>query len=102
LNASRNQPGVAFWATVVVVVALIYPISFGPACWLMDRTRSGSRIVATLYRPMMALIAYGPLSISDAATEYANLFAHDRWAVEPVDLGWVKWNRNFGDFVEKK
>jgi hypothetical protein len=31
---SRKKPGVAFWATVVVVVVLVaYPLSFGPVCW---------------------------------------------------------------------
>jgi hypothetical protein len=30
----RKKPGVAFWATVVVVVALVgYPLSFGPFLW---------------------------------------------------------------------
>jgi hypothetical protein len=30
---NRKQPGVAFWATVVVVAVLVgYPLSFGPAC----------------------------------------------------------------------
>jgi len=29
----RKKPGVAFWATVVMVVVLVlYPLSFGPAC----------------------------------------------------------------------
>ncbi len=31
---SRKKPGMAFWATVVVAVALLYVLSFGPACWL--------------------------------------------------------------------
>ena len=36
---SRKKPGVAFWATVVVVVMLVaYPLSFGPACWYVART----------------------------------------------------------------
>jgi hypothetical protein len=36
---SRKKPGVAFWATVVVTVALIlYPLSFGPACWWFSTT----------------------------------------------------------------
>jgi hypothetical protein len=26
---------VAFWATVVVVVLVAYPLSYGPACWLI-------------------------------------------------------------------
>jgi hypothetical protein len=33
-----KKPGVAFWATVVVVVVLVaYPLSFGPACWITSR-----------------------------------------------------------------
>ncbi len=31
---SRKKAGVTFWATVVVVVAVIYPLSWGPAVWL--------------------------------------------------------------------
>jgi hypothetical protein len=35
---SRKKPGVAFWATVVLVVALMaYPLSFGPACWWFSK-----------------------------------------------------------------
>jgi hypothetical protein len=34
---SHKKPGVAFWATVVVVVVLLYVASFGPACWLNER-----------------------------------------------------------------
>ena len=35
MTRSSKPPSAAFWATVVVVVALIlYPLSFGPACWL--------------------------------------------------------------------
>jgi hypothetical protein len=34
---SHRKPGVAFWATVVLVVALVgYPLSFGPACVLIS------------------------------------------------------------------
>ena len=32
---SRKKPGVAFWATVVVVVLLVaYPFTWGPWVWL--------------------------------------------------------------------
>ena len=35
---SRKKPGVAFWATVAVVVVLVaYPLSFGPLVWLDSR-----------------------------------------------------------------
>jgi hypothetical protein len=34
LMADRKKPGMAFWATVVVVVAVLYPASTGPLVWL--------------------------------------------------------------------
>ena len=36
MTEPRKKPGVAFWATVVVVLLLAYPVSFGPATWLYD------------------------------------------------------------------
>jgi hypothetical protein len=45
----RKKPGVGFWATVVVVVVLLYPISFGPACWSADRKLISERSVAKGY-----------------------------------------------------
>jgi hypothetical protein len=32
--ANRKKPGVAFWATVVVVGAVLYVLSSGPALWI--------------------------------------------------------------------
>ena len=52
MKTDRKQPGVAFWATVVVFAALAYPISFGPACWITSRTNIGARMVAVVYRPI--------------------------------------------------
>jgi hypothetical protein len=41
---SRKKPGVAFWATVALVVVLMaYPVSFGPACWIGSRTAEYGR-----------------------------------------------------------
>src|SRR5260370_30556182 len=33
----RKKPGVAFWAAAASVIVLAYPLSFGPACWLVSR-----------------------------------------------------------------
>jgi hypothetical protein len=53
MTTSRKKPGVAFWATVVVVVVLVaYPLSFGPACWLAARGKIPFAPTATVYRPI--------------------------------------------------
>jgi len=62
MMSSQKKPGVAFWATVVVVVVLLaYPLSFGPACWLTSQ-----RLSPGLYRedakpPPRAMFIYYPL-----------------------------------------
>src|SRR5262245_38714898 len=50
----RKKPGVAFWATVVVVVMLVaYPLSFGPACWVAPRTQiDRGQVFQLLYWPL--------------------------------------------------
>jgi hypothetical protein len=59
---SRKKPGVAFWATVAVVVVLIYPISFGPACWINERTAYPDGKAYTLGRGHAAILAlYRPI-----------------------------------------
>jgi hypothetical protein len=52
----RKQPGVAFWATVMVVVLLaLYPLSIGPVIWLADREMLPERVaepVAVIFFPL--------------------------------------------------
>ena len=39
MSEEQKKPGVAFWATIVVVTALVvYPLSTGPMYWLASRT----------------------------------------------------------------
>jgi hypothetical protein len=57
MPSDRRQPGVAFWATVVMVVVLVaYPLSFGPWCWLTCRTTVGAQGVPSLYRPFTLVL----------------------------------------------
>jgi hypothetical protein len=60
--ASRKKPGVAFWATVVVVVApLLYMLSFGPACWLATTNSmpaSAECAAWTIYAPLVRCSLY--------------------------------------------
>ena len=56
----RQKAGVAFWATVaVVVVTVAYPLSFGPAYWLLNHTELPAPLVSALvifYLPITWLI----------------------------------------------
>jgi hypothetical protein len=63
----RKKPGVAFWATVVVVVALVaYSLSFGPACWIAWRVSSAVPVIATIYSPLVRAGFRGPAPVRRA------------------------------------
>jgi hypothetical protein len=55
MTSDRKQPAVAFWATVVVAVLVLYPLSFGPACWINQRWHTDRRILSAIYRPVLSL-----------------------------------------------
>jgi hypothetical protein len=68
----RKKLGVAFWATVVVVVVLIgYPLSFGPACWIASR--SEKKDIPTFYWPIQTYVPSCPGGATVIAW-YAKLF----------------------------
>jgi len=50
MSADRKKPGWAFWATAaIIVVPVLYVLSFGPACWIASRTTESYMPAA--YRP---------------------------------------------------
>jgi hypothetical protein len=79
MTSSSKKPGVAFWATVLVVVGLVaYPLSFGPACWISSQAE-----VAT---ERLILMAYRPLT--QAATTLGLGWAVHRYAEAGASQGW--------------
>jgi hypothetical protein len=76
MTPDRKKPGVAFWATAAVTVALLYVASFGPACWISSRAGIGQKIVAIVYRPIL-----WNLSLSEEST--------------PIDRS-IKWYSTIG------
>jgi hypothetical protein len=34
---TERKPGGGFWLTITLLAVLLYPLSFGPACWLTAR-----------------------------------------------------------------
>src|SRR5436305_15122535 len=37
MDDEQGKPRIGFWVTAPFSIALLYPISFGPACWLAAR-----------------------------------------------------------------
>ncbi len=70
----RKKTGVAFWATVVVIVVLVaYPLSVGPAFWIVSRT--SNKLIPTLpqaYWPI-GWLAVRARPVNRAVAAYARL-----------------------------
>jgi hypothetical protein len=54
---SRKKPGVAFWATVTMVVVLAYMALFWPVCWLVGRGVFPYQLAGAIYYPVIWSIA---------------------------------------------
>jgi hypothetical protein len=65
----RKKPSAAFWATVVVVVALVaYPLSAGPVIWIESRIDLPEPIGNFIYmycRPVLWVAWNGPGWVGD-------------------------------------
>jgi hypothetical protein len=71
----RKKPGVAFWATVAVVVVLIgYPLSFGPWIMAQEHFRQLDFFVP-FYAPLHTAIASGPAVVIDPYIGYLELWS---------------------------
>ena len=84
MTADRKRPGVAFWATVVVVVGLVYCLSYGPLCWAINKMANRGwlrpdtdwirQLIFLVILPIRLLHSDGPRSISDAIDWYVHLW----------------------------
>ncbi|HLJ12208.1 MAG TPA: hypothetical protein VKU82_13525 [Planctomycetaceae bacterium] len=105
----RQRRPFLFWVAVVVVSwAILYPLSFGPACWLDSRRKpeaastTVSRPLNVFYRPIIEQIARFDNEFSDVVLGYAELFAADGRRAQYATLGppgsqngtvWLVWHR---------
>src|SRR5262245_45043497 len=98
MTSARNKPGVAFWATVVVVcLPLLYTLSFGPACWITSSTAVRTRTTGKLYYPVLA-VAFRSSATSQLVRSYSTLFTDPRreWDWFRLRDGSFVWECNDG------
>jgi hypothetical protein len=84
MGDKRRKPGVAFWATVVLSLPVLYVLSFGPATWACSRGIGNRDALLAVYRPLVALMA----------REYSSLF---RGRKPETGRGNTAWSRALSD-----
>jgi hypothetical protein len=76
--SESRKPGVAFWATVIVVAAFVlYPLSVGPALWLEGKGLVpdwATDAVDLFYDPFWMAVESLPQSVQDKVEWYTELW----------------------------
>jgi hypothetical protein len=60
-------------AVALVAGVALYPSSFGPACWLVDREVIPYELAKIAYVPLTALVTRCPPSVPDAFHDYSQI-----------------------------
>jgi len=93
----KKKPGLAFYATIVVVLVLVlYPLSFGPACWITSHMNVGADLVPVFYRPLtLAMSPDSETMFNRVSVWYALVGAPENWmwgaAWDPASERFVGW-----------
>lgn len=98
MGEERKTRGIGFWAAVLLTVALVYPISLGPACWASSRFGGGNRFVSRLYQPIarIAFAEHCPETVGSCVSWYSMIGAKDGWLWQG-EFRNLKWKWKFFD-----
>ncbi len=73
MSTERGASSATVITVTAVVLLLLYPISFGPACWLAARTEViSAEWISTLYAPLLWSHDRCPNIVQQAIRSYAN------------------------------
>lgn len=71
---SEHRPSPRVWGFATLALLLVYPLSFGPACWLKSRLGTGqSQTLNLVYAPVLWIHRRAPSTVRWGLLEYANL-----------------------------
>ncbi len=77
MTPDHKKPTAGFWITVALIAVLVYPISFGPACWITSQNLGGLASPGQSDAPPRAMIVYCPLAKLSTSQSVAGRAA--RW-----------------------
>lgn len=79
MSAERRASTATVATVATVVLLLLYPVSFGPACWLTVRMvgLDGQQWISGAYKPLFYAYRKLPNRIQEAVEAYANLGCGD-------------------------
>jgi hypothetical protein len=94
---TRKNPSAAFYVCMMLTLALLYGLAFGPACWLNERTGTGTEAISVAFRPILALACDNCSFSGRVVRWYANVGA-TRMAL--VIDGHVVWDNPWAFIID--
>jgi hypothetical protein len=88
---SQHKLTIGFWITATLAGLLLYPLSFGPACWFGERNGIGTAAIATAYCPIIWLASSNKGPAARAILWYAKIGASPRAEPFVSPTGKVRW-----------
>src|SRR5262245_65337012 len=83
------------WIAALIVLLVLYIASFGPACWITSRVtpvfvnratyEKHSRLVGTLYWPLLRMAWAGGEATWEPVASYSRLYAVGGWTIAYSD-----------------
>ena len=67
------------WILSLLLMVGLYPLSFGPACWLQSRGWLDGGRLATIYQPILVAACDGPPDLQKLVLWYASLGARENY-----------------------
>jgi hypothetical protein len=101
ITPSFKKPGPEFWAMVVVVALVAYPLSFGPAVWLVARGTLPETAIKCAYWPLLCQRVHLENSWGSAIRWYGSLGipTGQKVVFEVEDLEGDRLAPSFGDLA---
>ena len=85
MSEEPKKPGAAYNVAVgLILLLLLYLLSFGPACWIASRTIRGATTIGDCYRPITWAM-WGNERILIGMNWYAQLGSNGRWEWRTTD-----------------
>jgi hypothetical protein len=88
---NQHRPTVAFWIAAALAGLLLYPLSFGPACWFGERNGIGTATISTVYWPIICLASSNRGPAAKSILWYAKIGASSRAEPFVSQGGEVRW-----------
>lgn len=90
MSDARTKSGFGFWALAALAVVLLYPLSFGPACWISQRAGWNGAVVSIVYQPILQFACRGPGAVGNPVLRYA------QWGMQPSYYSAISQNDSTG------